>query len=185
MKSMKKIIFSSVLISILSLIGIYIPLSIIHAFTSPRISNFEWIIIFISFYSVASILLGIKVKIYKKQSKITNIELLSLYLSLFLCHCILGILIIPQPGGINLFCRFLSPIFGPWSRFLPPNALIFSKCTQEYLIFAIAISILSPIFIVLSFSRNKTICRIAIISSFIAVFIWAGYGINRILLDCS
>jgi len=125
------------------------------------------------------------IKIYGSKKTDGKQHVLSIiYRTLFLAPCILACFMIPQPGGICLGNRILSPIMGPWSRFLPPNALKLTTCTYEYLSFSYGLSILMLIFIPLSFwIKHKVFRYISISIGLSSTLIWVGYGMLRILSD--
>ncbi len=133
---------------------------------------------------IFSIILFIKVYKSKKIANRTLFMLLPIYCTLFLIPCIHACFMIPQSGGIGLINRILSPIMGPWSRFLRPNAMTLERCTLEYLIFSYSLSALMLISIPFSFwIKNKTFRYISIAIGLASTFIWTGYGIYRIFID--
>lgn len=109
---------------------------------------------------------------------------LLIYCSVFLFQCLFASTIIPQPGGIGLVARILSPIMGPWSRFLPPNAMASAQCTMEYCCFSFGLTLSMLIVIPFSLCAKNKICRyISMPIGLALTLIWTGYGILRIFMD--
>ena len=182
----KKILCSSFLISIFSIIAVYLFWFLIHLFLksiSLPVSNLSAFIIIFFLYAAVSVFLWMNVKACKHPEEI-KLKLSLIYVTLVLSHCLIATIFVPQPGGIDLICRILSPIMGPWSRFLPPNSLRYAKCTLDFMIFTGVISLLVPISIASSFCvRDKIIWHISVIVSLTLTFAWSGYGLYRIILD--
>ena len=151
--------------------------------TTKAFSSIAFLIISLLCLTLAIILIF---KIYDTEVSGTGrrLELLVIYLTLFIINSIQGSFFIPQPGGIELTNRLLSPFMGPWSRFLKPNALTFERCSSGFLIFSYSISTLMIIFIPLSFFVKPRIFRyICIAIGLLTTLGWIGYGLFRILLD--
>ncbi len=182
----KKILWSSSLISIFLIYAVYLSWSFIYLFLrsiSLPVSNLSALIIIFFLYAAVSVFLWMNVKACKHPEDI-KFKLSVIYVTLVLSHCLIGTILVPQPGGIDLICRILSPIMGPWSRFLPPNSLRYAKCTFDFMILTGVISLLGPISIASSFCvRNKVIWHISVIVGFTLTLAWSGYGLYRIILD--
>ena len=182
----KRILCSSFGIAVLSVLCVYFTafssLYIISK-SGVRISGEQTGIIMILTYTFGSIIFWGLTKSGHNTQHFKR-KLLLIYISIICIHCFIGSFIVPQPGGINLVCRILSPVLGPWSRFLPPNAMRLNRMSMSFLIFSGVMSVLSPVSItILILVRNKLMQNIAIIACFIVIFIWSGYGFYRIILD--
>lgn len=130
----------------------------------------------------------VSISIFMRKKNNRKIEckfVLSIFYLLFFLNAFFwASLIQPQFGGIDLVNRLLSPILGPWSRFLKPNALTMKKCTQGFLWFSVVLSILMPVSITLTFwVKNKILGYLASFIGFCSVSVWVLYGFLRILMD--
>ena len=108
------------------------------------------------------------------------------YLALFSLACAVGVFLSlsAQPGGIGQTNAFLSPIMGPWSFFLGPNALTFAKCTLSYLVFSGVLTAFIFVFVPSSCVVKNSIFRnVSILLGVLSSTAWIFCGIRRILID--
>ena len=109
-----------------------------------------------------------------------------IYLTLFSIACGFGVFLSlgAQPGGIDQINAFLSPILGPWSRFLAPNALTLKQCTLSYLVYSGALTAMLFVFVPSScVVKNYFFRRLSIGIGFLSTIVWVLYGLRRICID--
>jgi hypothetical protein len=89
-----------------------------------------------------------------------------------------------QPGGIGQINAFLSPIMGPWSSFLRPNALTLDRCTAGNLAWIGGLTALMSVFVPSSYLlKSRTIAGVSIGVGLLSTAIWILSGIKRVLID--
>jgi hypothetical protein len=120
------------------------------------------------------------------MTKTQRIALTCVYVCLFLLACAFSVFLSlgAQPGGIGQVNAFLSPIMGPWSSFLQPNALTLKRCTLSYLVLSGGLTAFVFVFVPSSYVvKNRILGSISIYIGLLSSWIWIFYGVKRVMLD--
>jgi hypothetical protein len=120
------------------------------------------------------------------MAKTQKIVLACIYVLLFLLACAFSVVLSlgAQPGGISRANAFLSPIMGPWSSFLEPNALTLRMCTLSYLVVSGGLTAVLFLSVLTSYLvKNRIPANILMCVGVLSSVIWILYGIKRVCLD--
>jgi hypothetical protein len=115
-----------------------------------------------------------------------QVVLVCIYFSLFLSASSVSVWLSSsaQPGGINPVNAAVSPILGPWSVFLNPNALPFAKAAPGYLLFAIGLTFCILFFLPMScILRNRLLAILFCYLGSLSTLVWLFMGVKRVVLD--
>lgn len=108
------------------------------------------------------------------------------YFIIVLVFAIIGTLVAgtAQPGGINHLNGFIAPIIGPWSKILPPNAARLKNWTQDNYLFAIPLSLVTLVFVVVSpIPKNRVVRIITKVFAHLAVVFWCLCGLSKVMIE--
>jgi hypothetical protein len=79
---------------------------------------------------------------------------------------------------------FLSPILGPWSHLLAPNALTLKQCTLNYLACCVAMTATILVFVPSScLAKSRSFRTLSRGLGLLSTMVWILYGLRRTCID--